>query len=130
DIHEKYDENDVLEKLRNTSTPVAIVINKVDKSSEEEVKAKMQFWQEKINPDAIFPISALLGYNVEAVMEYIKSKMPVHPAYYEKDELTDKSMRFFVSEIIREKVFKLYDKEIPYSTEVIITSFKEESHIT
>ncbi|WP_099371502.1 GTPase Era [Sphingobacterium sp. 1.A.5] len=130
DIHEKYDENDVLEKLRNTNTPVAVIINKVDKSSEEEVKAKMEFWQEKIKPDAIFPISALLGYNVEAVMGYIKSKMPVHPPYYEKDELTDKSMRFFVSEIIREKVFKLYDKEIPYSTEVIVTSFKEEGHIT
>lgn len=130
DIHEKYDENDVLEKLRNTSSPVAVIINKVDKSSEEEVKAKIAFWEEKINPDTVFPISALLGYNVEAVMAYIKSKLPVHPPYYEKDELTDKSMRFFVSEIIREKVFKLYDKEIPYSTEVVVTSFKEEAHIT
>ncbi|GAA4133285.1 GTPase Era [Sphingobacterium lactis] len=130
DINEKYDENDVIEKLRTTQSPVAVIINKVDKSSEEEVKAKIEFWKEKINPDIIFPISALLGYNVESIMNYIKDKLPVHPPYYEKDELTDKNMRFFVSEIIREKVFKLYEKEIPYSTEVIITAFKEEGNLT
>lgn len=130
DIHEKYDESDVTEKLRTTNSPVAILINKIDKSSEEEVKQKIEFWKEKVNPDIIFPMSALLGFNVEAVMQYIKDKLPVHPPFYEKDELTDKSMRFFVSEIIREKVFKLYDKEIPYSTEVIITSFKEEPNLT
>ncbi|MEI5984417.1 GTPase Era [Sphingobacterium sp. PU5-4] len=130
DINEKYDENDVLEKLRTTKSPVAVIINKIDKSSEEEVKAKIEFWKNKINPDAIFPISALLGYNVESVMQYIKDKLPEHPAYYAKDELTDKNMRFFVSEIIREKVFKLYEKEIPYSTEIIITAFKEEGNLT
>src|SRR5690606_9655156 len=130
DIHEKYDENDVLEKLRNTHSPVAVLINKVDKSSEEEVKSKMAYWQEKLSPDAIFPISALHDYNVQSIMEYIKDKLPVHPPYYEKDELTDKSLRFFVSEIIREKVFKLYEKEIPYSTEVIVTSYKEDAQIT
>lgn len=130
DIHEKYDENDVLEKLRNTHSPVAVLINKVDKSNEEEVKSKMAYWQEKLSPDAIFPISALHDYNVQSIMEYIKDKLPVHPPYYEKDELTDKSLRFFVSEIIREKVFKLYEKEIPYSTEVIVTSYKEDAQIT
>ena len=130
DIHEKYDENDVLEKLRNTSSPVAILINKIDRSSEEEVKEKIEFWKEKLNPEAIFAISALLGYNVPPIMSYIKEKLPIHPPYYEKDELTDKSMRFFVSEIIREKIFKLYDKEIPYSTEVVVTSYKEEAKIT
>lgn len=130
DIHERYDENDVLEKLRNTQSPVAVLINKVDKSSEEEVKEKITYWQERLQPDVIFPISALLDYNIEAVMSYIKDKLPVHPPYYEKDELTDKNMRFFVSEMIREKVFKLYEKEIPYSTEVIITAYKEEANIT
>ena len=130
DIHEKYDENDVLEKLRNTHSPVAVLINKVDKSNEEEVKSKMAYWQEKLSPDVIFPISALHDYNVQSIMEYIKDKLPIHPPYYEKDELTDKSLRFFVSEIIREKVFKLYEKEIPYSTEVIVTSYKEDVQIT
>ena len=130
DIHEKYDENDVLERLRKTSSPVAVLINKIDKSSEEEVKEKINFWQEKLNPDTIFAVSALLGHNVMPILDYIKEKLPVHPPYYEKDELTDKSMRFFVSEIIREKIFKLYDKEVPYSTEVVVTSYKEEARIT
>lgn len=130
DIHEKYDENDVLEKLRKSASPVAVLINKIDKSSEEEVKEKMEFWKEKLNPEAIFAMSALLGYNVPPILSYIKEKLPIHPPYYEKDELTDKSMRFFVSEIIREKIFKLYDKEIPYSTEVVVTSYKEEPKIT
>lgn len=130
DIHEKYDERDAIEKLRKTSAPVAVLINKIDKSSEEEVKNKIAFWQKELNPDAIFAISALLNHGVSGIMEYIKEKLPIHPPYYEKDELTDKSMRFFVSEMIREKIFKLYDKEIPYSTEVIVTSYKEEENIT
>ncbi|MFD2742725.1 MULTISPECIES: GTPase Era [Sphingobacterium] len=130
DIHERYDENDVIEKLRKTESPVAVLINKVDKSSEEEVKAKVAFWKEKVNPDVIFALSALHGYNVDGIMAYIKEKLPIHPPFYEKDELTDKSVRFFVSEMIREKIFKLYDKEIPYSTEVVVTSYKEEGHLT
>src|SRR5690606_32714632 len=108
------------------------LINKIDKSSEEEVRSKIAFWQEKLNPDAdaVFAISALLNHGVAGIMQYIKEKLPIHPPYYEKDELTDKSMRFFTSEMIREKIFKLYDKEIPYSTEVIVTSYKEEENIT
>lgn len=130
DIHEKHDENDVIDRLRHNSVPVAVLINKIDKSSEEEVLAKVAYWQEKLKPDAIFAISALLGHNVAPLLDYIKEKLPVHPPYYDKDELTDKTMRFFVSEMIREKIFKLYDKEIPYSTEVIVTSYKEEDNLT
>ncbi|MBD1427071.1 GTPase Era [Sphingobacterium arenae] len=130
DIHEKFDESDVIERLRKTDSQVAVLINKIDKSSEEEVKNKIAFWEEKLNPDVVFAISALLNHGVAGIMGYIKEKLPIHPPYYEKDELTDKSMRFFVSEMIREKIFKLYDKEIPYSTEVIVTSYKEEEAIT
>jgi GTP-binding protein Era len=130
DIHEKYDENDVLERLRKTSSPVAVLINKIDKSNEQEVKEKIEFWKEKLLPDAIFATSALLGHNVMPILDYIKEKLPVHPPYYDKEELTDKTLRFFVSEMIREKIFKLYDKEIPYSTEVVVTSYKEEANIT
>lgn len=130
DIHEKYDENDVIEKLRKTSSPVAVLINKIDKSSEEEVKSKIDFWQEKLNPDAIFAISALKDHGVTGIMHYIKEKLPEHAPYYEKDELTDKNMRFFMAEMIREKIFKLYDKEIPYSTEVVVTAYKEEENLT
>lgn len=130
DIHERYDEQDVLEKLRKASSPVAVLINKVDLSNEEEVKQKIKFWEETLNPDAVFPMSALLGFNVQTILEYIKEKLPEHPPYYDKEELTDRTMRFFVSEIIREKIFMLYDKEIPYSTEVGVVSYKEEPNIT
>ncbi|HYK75876.1 MAG TPA: GTPase Era [Daejeonella sp.] len=130
DINERYDESDVLEKLAKTSAPLAVIINKIDKSNEEQVKEKINYWQQTLNPQAVFAVSALHDHNVPAVMQFIMDNLPEHAAYYEKDALTDKNERFFVSEIIREKVFKLYEKEIPYSTEVIITSFKEEPNIT
>ncbi|WP_257658862.1 GTPase Era [Parapedobacter lycopersici] len=130
DIHEKYDESDVIAKLQKTASPVAVLINKIDQSDEAEVKNKMRYWEDTIHPQAIFAVSALHGHNIQAVMQFILDHLPEHPPYYEKDALTDKSERFFVSEIIREKVFKLYEKEIPYSTEVVITSFKEEQTIT
>ena len=129
DINEKYDENDVLEKLAKTSSPIAVVINKIDKSNEDLVKEKILYWEEKLKPEAIFAVSALHDHNVPAVMQFIMDKLPEHPAYYDKDVLTDRNERFFVSEIIREKIFKLYEKEIPYSTEVIITAFKDELKI-
>lgn len=129
DINEKYDETDVIEKISKTSSPLAVIINKIDKSNEDLVKEKILYWQEKLNPQAIFAISALRDHNVPAVMQFIMDNLPEHPAYYDKDTLTDRNERFFVSEIIREKVFKLYDKEIPYSTEVIITAFKDEPKI-
>lgn len=130
DIHEQHDESEIIQRLQHTESPVAVLINKIDKSSEEEVNAKIDYWQKAISPKAIFATSALHGYNVEAVMQFVLDHLPVHPPYYEKDALTDKTERFFVSEIIREKVFKLYEKEIPYSTEVIVVSFKEEENIT
>ena len=129
DINEKYDEADVLEKLTKSTSPIAVIINKIDKSNEELVKAKIEYWQETLKPQAIFAVSALHDHNVPAVMQFIMDNMPEHPAYYDKDTLTDKTERFFVSEIIREKIFRLYEKEIPYSTEVIITSFKDEPKI-
>ncbi|WP_353128871.1 GTPase Era [Parapedobacter pyrenivorans] len=130
DINEKYDESDVIEKLKKTTSPVAVLINKIDKSTEEEVKRKIGYWQDTIGPQIALATSALHGHNIQAVMQFILDNLPEHPPYYEKDALTDKNERFFVSEIIREKVFKLYEKEIPYSTEVIITAFKEEESIT
>lgn len=130
DINERYDESDVIEKLRKTDSPVAVLINKIDQSTEEEVTRKVAYWQETVQPQAVFAISALHGHNIQAIMQFILDHLPEHPPYYEKDALTDKSERFFVSEIVREKIFKLYEKEIPYSTEVIVTSFKEEAGLT
>jgi GTPase len=125
DINEKFDEGDVLEKLQGSLAPLCVIINKIDKSDEETVKQKVDYWQEKLKPQAIFAVSALKDHNVLAVMNFVIEHLPEHPAYYEKDFLTDRNDRFFASEIIREKIFKIYEKEIPYSTEVIITAFKE-----
>lgn len=125
DVNEKYDEADVLEKLNGSLAPLVVLVNKIDKSDEETVKAKIEYWQKALNPKAVFAISALHDHNIRAVMDMVIEHLPEHPAYYEKDFLTDRNDRFFASEIIREKIFKIYEKEIPYSTEVIITAFKE-----
>jgi len=125
DINEKYDEGDVMIKLQKSEAPIAVLINKIDQSDEETVKQKIEYWQEKLNPKVVFAISALHQHNVKGIMDFIIENLPEHPAYYEKDFLTDRNDRFFASEMIREQVFKQYKKEIPYSTEVIITKFEE-----
>jgi GTP-binding protein Era len=129
DINEKYDEGDVLQRLQGVLSPVVVLINKIDLSDPETVKQKIAYWQEKLRPQAVFPISALKMPNTAHLMEYIIEHLPEHPPYYEKDALTDRNDRFFASEMIREQVFKQYKKEIPYSTEVVITAFKEEETI-
>lgn len=130
DVNEQHDENDVLEKIINTTIPMIVLINKIDGSTQEQVDEKQAYWQELLKPKHIFAISALHKYNLEGIMEMVLDYLPEHPAYYDKEEITDKTQRFFVSEIIREKIFNNYQKEIPYSTEVVITSFKEEEKIT
>ena len=129
DINEKQDEEDVLEKLKKTTAKVLVVINKIDESNNDLIEEKINYWKEKLNPEGIIVCSAIHSYNLEPVMSFITENLPEHPAYYEKDELTDRSERFFVSEMIREKILKFYKKEIPYSAEVIITSFKEAKDI-
>lgn len=129
DIHEEYDETDVLKKLEGSLAPVAVLINKIDLSDEESVKKKVAYWEEKLNPKAVFAISALHDHNIKAVMDFVLDNLPEHPAYYEKDALTDRNDRFFASEMIREQIFKQYQKEIPYSTEVIVTAFKEDPKV-
>ncbi|RZJ68908.1 MAG: GTPase Era [Flavobacterium sp.] len=126
DIHEKHDENDVLEKITNTTIPLVVLLNKIDNATQEQVDEKFAYWQEKLSPKHIYAISALHQYNLEGILPMILENLPEHPAYYDKEELTDRSQRFFVSEIIREKIFTNYKKEIPYSTEVVVTAFKEE----
>jgi GTP-binding protein Era len=129
DIFEKYDEDDVLKKLKTISTPILLLINKVDLAKQEQIDERIAHWQKLINTKEIIPISALHKYNIEKVFDKILEFLPEHPPYYPKDELTDRSERFFAAEIIREKIFMTYAKEIPYSCEVIITSFKEEEDI-
>jgi GTP-binding protein Era len=130
DINEQYDENDVLEKILNTTIPMIVLINKIDNASQEEVDEKFAFWTEKLKPQHIFAISALHKYNLNGILQTVLEALPEHAPYFDKEDLTDRTQRFFVSEIIREKIFNNYQKEIPYSTEVVITAFKEEEKIT
>jgi GTP-binding protein Era len=125
DIYEEYDEEDVIKKLAGSQAPLLVLVNKIDQSDEEAVKKKIEYWQEKLKPKAVFAISALHDHNVIAVMNFVIEHLPEHPAYYEKDALTDRNDRFFASEMIRAQLMKQYKKEIPYSCEVIVTAFVE-----
>lgn len=123
-LDEKY-----LEKLKKTSTPVLLLLNKIDMATQEVLDTKMAEWKEKLPNAEIIPISALKKFNLENVMYRITQLLPVGEAFYDKDTLTDKPEKFFVSEIIREKILLQYKKEIPYSVEVVVNSFKDEEKI-
>jgi GTP-binding protein Era len=129
DINEKHDETDVMKRLEGTQSPVIVLINKADLSDADTINQKVAYWEEKLEPLAVFAISALKAPNTVELLKFIVSYLPEHAPYYEKDALTDRNDRFFASEMIREQIFKQYKKEIPYSTEVIITAFKEEEKI-
>jgi len=107
-----------------------VVINKIDNAEQIIVENALRFWAEKIPGAEIIPISALHVFNIQKVLNTILDFLTEHPAFYPKDELTDKSYRFFISEIIREKILLLYRKEVPYSVEVVIDQFKEEGKTT
>ncbi len=133
DIYEAYDEEPVVERLRRLALdnrPVLLLVNKVDQATQEVVEAKMAYWKEHF-PEAteIIPLSALEGFGVEYVFSEIKRRLPVHPPFYPKDELTDKPERFFAAEMVREQIFINYKKEIPYSCEVVVDEFKETDDI-
>lgn len=129
EIGEKAAEHEVLPLLRRTDAPVILVLNKIDLSNEEEVNKKIAEWQEAIQPAAIVPISAMLNANIATLFNETVGRLPFHPPYFAEDELTDKPERFFASEIIREKIFLNYRQEIPYSSEVVISEFKEKEDI-
>ena len=130
DVVEKFDKNgQFLEKLHKAKMPVLILINKIDLSTEEKLETLVEQWHNVLPKAEILPISALAKVNVSVLFEKILTLLPEGPAYYPKDELTDKSERFFVAEIIREKIFLNYRKEIPYSVEVVVDAFKEEQKL-
>lgn len=132
-IHESgqpFMEEEIISRIKKISIPVVVVINKIDLSSQERVVQEMKEWTSKLPGAEIIPVSALQGFNVSKVFDIILSRLPENPPFFPKDELTDRSLRFFVSEIIREKVFLNYKKEIPYSVEVIVDEYKEEPKLT
>jgi GTP-binding protein Era len=116
-------------KITNANIPVFLLINKIDKSSQEDVEEKLVYWQEKVPNARVFIISALENFNVQPVFDAILESLPVSPAFYPKDQLTDKPERFFVNEAIREKILMHYKKEIPYAVEIETEEFFEEEKI-
>lgn len=129
DLFEQYDEDEVVQKLRHVQVPVLLLINKIDLAKENEVMEKTAYWKEHMPQATIIPISALQGLNIGTIFDTIINEMPVHPPYFPKEEISDKPERFFAAEIIREKIFLNYKKEVPYSTEVVIMEFKEDEKI-
>ena len=116
-------------RITNSEVPVLLLLNKIDLSSQEEVEEKVIYWQEKVPNALIYPISALRNFNVETIFEKIVELLPESPAFYPKDQLTDKPERFFVNEAIREKILIHYKKEIPYAVEIETEEFFEEKNI-
>ena len=117
------------EKIKSSKAPVLMLLNKIDKSNQEQLEAQAALWQQNVPNAEFFPISALEGFNVKNVLDRIIELLPESPAYYPKDQLTDKPERFFVNECIREKILIHYKKEIPYAVEVLTEEFFEEEEI-
>ncbi|MBJ7882359.1 GTPase Era [Gelidibacter salicanalis] len=116
-------------KITNSKIPVLLLLNKIDKSDQQELEAQVQLWTEKVPNAEIYPVSALEGFNVREIFNRIIELLPESPAFYPKDQLTDRPERFFVNETIREKILIHYKKEIPYAVEIDTEEFFEEETI-
>lgn len=126
DVVEKGDKNaEYIGKLQKIGCPVILVINKIDISTQEQVMDLMKWWQGQLPEAVIFPASAKERFNLENIFDAVVSRLPEAPAWYDKDVFTDRNLRFFASEIIREKILLNYSQEIPYSCEVAVESFHE-----
>lgn len=127
DVVETPDKNNsFLEKVKKMDVPVLVLINKIDISNQKDLEKLVSQWHESLPKAEIFPISAKVKFNVDNVLTRIKELLPESPPYFSKDQWTDKPARFFVTEIIREKILLYYDKEIPYAVEVVVEQFKED----
>ena len=127
DVIEKADKNsEYVNRLKDLDCPVIIVVNKIDVSDQGKVLKLMSEWQERVPGALVIPVSAKERFNLESVLNAVISRLPVSPAWFDKDAFTDKNLRFFASEIIREKILENYSQEIPYCCEVAIEAFKEE----
>ncbi|MGB3849490.1 MAG: GTPase Era [Tunicatimonas sp.] len=134
DLYEKYEADPkgddlYVQKLIRSEVPVVLVMNKIDLAKGSQALDKMTYWQEIVKPAESIMVSALEGLNVGAVLEAILQRLPEHPPYFDKDQITDKPERFFAAEIVREKIFVNYKQEVPYSSEVVVTEFKEDEQI-
>ena len=120
---------EIFEKIKKLKIPLIILLNKIDLVTQEKVLIEIENWKNKFSDAVILPISALNGFNINEIIDSIVELLPFSPPYYSKEEVTDKSERFFVEEIIREKILKHYKKEVPYSVEISVEEFIEEDEI-
>ena len=128
DTVEKADKNaEYVQKLKELQCPVIVVVNKIDISDQDSVVALMEHWKQEIPGATVIPASAQEHFNIETILETIKEKLPECPPWFDKDAFTDRNLRFFASEIIREQILLNYKEEIPYCCEVVVESFKEGS---
>lgn len=130
EVKEKTCNVNIIEKIKLLNIPLILVINKIDIATAEQIEISKQHWEDILSPVETFCVSALKQQGLEALTTKIIDMLPVSPPYFSKDELTDRPMRFFISEIIREKILMFYKKEIPYSVEIEINSYKESKDIT
>lgn len=129
DRGEEFKNTEIIEKVKASGKPVILLVNKIDLSDQAEIVQKLQQFQAAWPEAELLPVSALHKFNIQTIVEKILAHLPEHPAYYPEDELSDRNMRFFVSEIIREKLLLYYQKEIPYSVEVVVEAYEEKPHI-
>lgn len=129
EVDDDFKDEKILNKLQKTEVPVMLLINKIDLANQDQVVAKCEQWKRDFPSFLVLPISALNNFNLDQVMSKILEIIPENPPYFPKDELTDRPMRFFIAEMIREKILLNYQKEIPYSVEVAVEEYKEEAKI-
>ncbi|HNX88815.1 MAG TPA: GTPase Era [Paludibacteraceae bacterium] len=130
DVFDNYEKNkDFVEKVKMNTAPIILVVNKIDLINQEKLIEMVEKWKSVLPNAEIFPISAKEKFNIEALLKRIKELLPESPPFFDKDQLTDKPARFFVTEIIREKILLNYEKEIPYSVEVEVEQFQEEENL-
>lgn len=128
-IEDSSKSSDFLEKVAKLNVPVLLLINKIDLSNQKDLTSLVETWQERLPNAEIYPVSAKAKFNTDNVLKRIVELLPESPNYFDKDQLTDKSSRFIVAEILREKILLYYDKEIPYSVEVSVNEFHEEEKV-
>lgn len=128
-IEDSSKNSDFLEKVAKLNVPVLLLINKIDLSNQKDLTSLVETWQERLPNAEIYPVSAKAKFNTDNVLKRIVELLPESPNYFDKDQLTDKSSRFIVAEILREKILLYYDKEIPYSVEVSVNEFHEEEKV-
>lgn len=129
DITDKKIDEETIERVKKTNIPVFVLLNKIDLSNQDDVVKAVEFWSNALPEATVYPVSALHQANIKFVFESIVEKLPNCPPYFPKDELTDRSMRFFITEIIREKILLNYQQEIPYCVEVAVDAYEESAKL-